>query len=219
MDGCRFLAGLSPEKGRVLMFHDIGNDSGELNIDINLFERILQKTNGMEYNVLKYWELAKNKFVALTFDDVMESFFTNGYPLLKKYNYPFTIFVNLSLLDTPGFITTNNLKELASDPLCTVGSHGMNHGYFANFSDEEALKDMKESQEKLQLLTGKAVELFAFPYGSVAAVGWGKHKLVRQVYRYGFSTVNSPIAKHNPLPLGFLPRMNVDNNTIKNLDL
>jgi peptidoglycan/xylan/chitin deacetylase (PgdA/CDA1 family) len=95
----------------------------------------------------------------------------------------------------------------------------MKHTFFSNYSNEEALQDMRGSKERLQELTGHSVELFAFPYGSFAACGWSTHKLVRQVYRYGFSTINAPITKRVLLPKGFLPRINVDNNTIKHIKL
>lgn len=213
------LSKLSEVRGKVLMFHDIGNPEGELNLDISAFERILQNADWGGQITLVNWEAAEKPFMFLTFDDVMESFYTNAYPLLKKYRAPFTLFVNLSLLDTLGYITTENLKELASDPLCTIGSHGMNHTYFSNYTKDEALQDMRESKEKLRQITGQLVELFAFPYGSFSACGWSTHKLVGQVYRYGFSTINAPITKKRLLPKGFLPRINVDNHTIKHITL
>ena len=219
MKWCSSLSKLSKERGKVLMFHNIGNPDGELNLDVPAFERILQNTDWGGQKTLVEWETAVTPFTALTFDDVMESFYTNAYPLLKKYRAPFTLFINLSLLDTPGYLSLKNLKELAADPLCTIGSHGMNHTYFAKYTKEEALQDMRESKEKLRQMTSQPVELFAFPYGSFAACGWRTHKLVRQVYHYGFSTINAPITKKMLLPKGFLPRINVDNHTIKHIEL
>lgn len=218
MDSCRMIAHLSREKGRVLMFHDIGNNGASLNIDTPSFEKILKKFSRVCIS-LDNIETSKEKFVALTFDDVMESFYTNGYPLLKRYHCPFTLFVSISLLDQPGYITTAMLKDMAKDPLCTVGSHGMKHCYFATYSKKEALEDMRNSKLMLQELTGQPVSLFAFPYGSFTACGFRTHKLVTSVYKYGFSTINAPIANKNFLPFGFLPRINIDNNTIKNFDL
>lgn len=221
MNGCSRLAGFSRERGRVLMFHDIGNMDGELNLDVPSFELILQTTSErcidlLDWNSFKYAN-GGGEFVALTFDDVKYSFYENAYPLLKRYNCPFTIFVNCELLDKPGYISSDNLRELASDPLCTIGSHGMKHTFFSKYTNEEALADMRKSKETLQGLTGREIELFAFPYGSFAASGWRKHKLVKDFYKYGFSTINAPIPKRNLISLGFLPRLNVDNNTFKKL--
>lgn len=218
MKGLANLAGIFSEKGKVLMFHDIGNSAGELNLDVSKFESILTKvTKANLYSLLE--ECPEEKFVSITFDDVMSSFYENAYPLLRDYNCPFTLFVNLSLLDTSGFLTTGQLKELSADPLCTVGSHGMKHGYFSLYTNEEALADMKESKQKLQRLTGQSIDMFAFPYGSFFACGWTKYKLVRQVYKYGFSTISAPIVRKSYMPCGFLPRINVDNNTINNIVL
>ena len=218
MNVCANLASLFDEKGKVLMFHDIGNSAGELNLDVPTFESILTKVTKVDLCFLLEG-CPEKKFVSITFDDVMSSFYENAYPLLREYSCPFTLFVNLSLLDTHGFLTTKQLIELSSDPLCTVGSHGMKHGYFSSYTEDEALNDMKESKYRLQQLTGQSIDLFAFPYGSFFACGWTKHKLVRQVYKYGFSTISAPIVRRGYMPCGFLPRINVDNNTINNIVL
>ena len=220
MRWCSVLSHLSSERGKVLMFHDIGNNDGELNLDVASFEQILQNASErcidlLDWDSIKY--VGGGKFYALTFDDVKYSFYENAYPLLKRYNCPFTIFVNCELLDKPGYISSDNLRELALDPLCTIGSHGLKHTFFSKYTNEEALADMKKSKETLQGLTGREVKLFAFPYGSFAACGWRKHKLVKAVYKYGFSTINAPIPQWGFISLGFLPRLNVDNNTFKKL--
>lgn len=219
MNGYSRLAGLSRECGRVLMFHNIGNSDGELNLDVASFEQILQNASERCIDLLD-WESIKyggGKFYALTFDDVKYSFYENAYPLLKRYNCPFTIFVNCELLDKLGYISSDDLRELALDPLCTIGSHGLKHTFFSKYTNEEALADMKKSKETLQGLTGREVKLFAFPYGSFAACGWRKHKLVKAVYKYGFSTINAPMPKRSLISFGFLPRLNVDNNTFKKI--
>ena len=45
------------------------------------------------------------KFALITFDDIPESVFTNAYPILKKYNIPFTIFVAIKYIGEKGFIS------------------------------------------------------------------------------------------------------------------
>ena len=122
------------EKGKVFMFHSVGGEKGEFNITVEQFEQILKRLK--EKNVARLEEWGEQKdFVCLTFDDVHVSFYTNAYPLLKKYELPFTIFVSCSLLDTEGYITTEMLKEMASCAFCTVGSHGWKHDYFYKFND------------------------------------------------------------------------------------
>ena len=58
---------------------------------------------------LENWERKNMIFFALTIDDVPENFYHNAYPLLEEAGIPFTLFVNVSLLDKEEFITQNNL--------------------------------------------------------------------------------------------------------------
>lgn len=48
-------------------------------------EKIIEK--------LKRKETIPSNWVALTIDDAYKSFYTQGLPLFKEYNYPFTLYV------------------------------------------------------------------------------------------------------------------------------
>lgn len=190
------------------MFHSIGGVKDEFNITVVLFEKILKRLNTNNVVPLEDWE-KQNDFVCLTFDDVPESFYTNAYPLLKKYELPFTIFVSCSLLDTAGYITTEMLKEMAANELCSVGSHGWEHGFFYKLGEKKVREDLKSSKDKLQSILGKDICLYAFPYGSFYACGLKHKHLVTEYYKYGFGTVATYITEPPLLPMYFLPRMNV----------
>ena len=64
------------------------------------------------HNKFKNWEREED-FYALTIDDVPENFYYNAYPLLKEASIPFTLFVNVSLLNKDGFITKEQLVEMS----------------------------------------------------------------------------------------------------------
>ena len=100
------------------------------------------------------------KRVALTFDDGLSDVFHIAYPFLKKKQIPFTVFVVTDFLDTDGYITTEELKTLAADPLVTIGSHGMSHKVFPQMTAEEKKKELIISKEKLEIVIGKEVDFF-----------------------------------------------------------
>lgn len=199
--------------GQILMMHSIGGKTGDFNIATKSFEELIAFIT--TYNVIRLeeWEDCNN-FYAVTFDDVFENFFSNGFPILKKHNCPFTIFVSLSLLDSPGYITTEQLKELAACPLCTLGSHGISHMPFADMSSKEFEENLKKSQNRLESITGRKIEMFAFPYGSYYECGFKRKHLVKKYYRYGFGTVQIPVTSPRLLPNYYLPRINVEEDTI-----
>lgn len=203
------------------MLHWVGDDvldeqTEPFRLSTAQFRTLLLWLKGKNVVRLERWETERD-FYALTIDDVPECFYQNAFPLLKEAGLPFTIFVNVSLLDTPGFISTDQLKEMAACPLCTVGSHGVNHGEFALLCKEQAATDLRQSREELERLIGKPVELFAYPYGSYYACGYAHKHLSAEVYRYAFGTVACPITHPSLLRPYFLPRINVDSQTIERL--
>lgn len=196
------------QRGRVYMFHSVGDARHDFNISVESFERFLASLKRNKVIRLEEWE-KKEGYVCLTFDDVADSFYYNAYPLLKEYRIPFTIFVSCSLLDTEGFITTDMLREIAECELSTIGSHGWSHTFYADFSKENAIVDLSSSKKKLEEVTHRSIEMYAFPYGSVYACGLNNKKQVGVVYKYGYGTIATPITKPSLLPNYFLPRIKV----------
>lgn len=203
-------------KGEILMFHNVGGEGGEFDVSIDALCELLERLKGKNIIRLEDWE-NENKFIALTIDDVPETFYKNAFPLFVSYGCPFTIFVSMSLLNTPGYITTAQLKEMSESPFCTVGSHGVNHAFFTEMKEDEALADLEKSKSQLESLIGKKVELYAFPYGSYYACGFKNKHLVAKVYKYGFGTVACPITNPMLLSKYFLPRINVSEKFLRKL--
>ena len=123
-------------------------------------------------------EVLKKK-VVLTFDDGFADIDSFVAPLLTRHGVPFTVFITTSLLNTEGYLTTEQLKVLAQNPLCTIGMHAHRHLQFRSSSKEELLADFCRCKEELCRLTGKEPLYYAFPYGSVYACSWQNSRVVR----------------------------------------
>lgn len=208
-------------QGKVLMLHWVGDkvlddECEPFRISVAQCKRLLSWLKSKNIIRLDNWEQSED-FYALTIDDVPENFYHNAYPLLKEYGIPFTLFVNVSLLDKDGFITKEQLIEMSQCDLCTIGSHGVNHGEYSLLKKEDALRDLKESKRALEQLIGKPVEMYAFPYGSYYACGYAYKHFAGDVYRYAFGTISCPITKPLLLKRFFLPRINVDVEFINSL--
>lgn len=217
-----FAASIFPTKGHVYMLHwvsdEVMHDEKEpFRISVLQFNKFLSRINNKIIK-LEDWE-SNNSFCAITIDDVPESFYVNAYPILKEQNIPFTIFVNVSLLDTGGYITREQLQEMSECECCTVGSHGINHIMYAGLSREEALKELKGSKEILESIIKGKVNIYAFPYGSYYACGFRNKKIATQVYKYAFGTVGCPVTKPMMFKNYFLPRINVDTKYIDSMSL
>ncbi len=165
-------------------------------------------------------DVFKNHFV-VTFDDIYDSVYENAYPVLKANKVPFIIFVTPSLIDAVDpsskhpMITPEHLKEMARDPLCIIGAHGMEHKPFRNYSEEEARRSMKESKRWLEDKLGKRVDFFAFPYGRrVEVSNVNIHTLSQCGYCCGFSALDGSLKQKWFSTRRFLPRILVDDEYV-----
>lgn len=199
------------------MFHNVGGaEASEFNISVSEFEAFLKRIANRRVVRLEEWKENKD-FYAISIDDVPEAFYHNAFPLLKQYNVPFTLFVATGLLDKEGYITTCQLKEMAACNLCTVGSHGINHGEYTLLSKEEKKRELSESSSFLGQLIGRPIEMYAFPYGSLYACGYGQKHLVADYYKYGFGTIQLPVTNPAILPDYYIPRLNVTSKNISTI--
>ena len=108
---------------------------------------------------------AKDRLVAITFDDGFRDNLTVALPLLEKFRLPMTLFVTPGFVGRDGYLAKEELREISSHPLVTIGAHGLEHRHFTLLSKEEAQFELLESRRQLESITGKVVDLMAWPYG------------------------------------------------------
>ena len=63
-------------------------------------------------------------------------------------------------------MSQDELRELAKEPLVTIGSHSISHPNFCTLDPATAAREFGESKRELEQVLGKAVELFSFPHGA-----------------------------------------------------
>lgn len=62
-------------------------------------------------------------------------------------------------------MTAQDLIHLSDDPLCSLGGHSMTHRNLARLSDQELQNEIAQSCQVVSQITGKPVDIFAYPYG------------------------------------------------------
>ncbi len=107
--------------------------------------------------------------VSITFDDGYKDNLYNAAPILLKYGMPFTVFISPCFLKEPGHVhmTPSELRELASMPNVTIGSHGMNHSSLTECDNSTLKEELSSSKKYLEDCLGKEVKAIAYPYGEV----------------------------------------------------
>lgn len=203
------------QQNKVYMIHHVNANKSLYSISKDNLDKFLAIMGNKVIPIEQIF--SKNRAIALTIDDVSEDFYLNGYPLFLKHKIPFTIFVCTDLIDKDGYITINQLLDMISSPLCTLGSHGAMHAYYRNMGTPKRDYFFKASKHQLEKITNKSVDYFAFPYGSFYACGFKRLSDVKKYYKLGFSTIPISISKHIRLPQYFLPRINLTNDLCKKL--
>ncbi|GGH01213.1 polysaccharide deacetylase family protein [Pedobacter zeae] len=119
------------------------------------------------YQYLVYGAKLPEKPIMITFDDTDEDQFTVGNTTLKKYGFKGVYFIMTVSIGRKGrinYMTKEQIKQLAEEGN-TIASHTYDHKNFATFTDADWTTQIDEPTKKLEQITGKKVEYFAFPYG------------------------------------------------------
>ena len=69
------------------------------------------------------------------------------------------------------FLSCEQARSLAADPLITIGSHGMTHRRFSQLPLQDLEAEMLNSRRILQKNLSAPVEHIAYPYGGIGACG------------------------------------------------
>ena len=77
-------------------------------------------------------------------------------------------------------IKWDQIKELASDPMVTIGSHCIDHFLLSKVSPSRAHFKIMESKKRLEAKLETEVKHFSFPYGSTKAFGVREIEMVQE---------------------------------------
>lgn len=166
----------------ILTYHNFTKDIGSSYI-INIieFEKQMNYLATHNYSVISLSELLKGlkngqfppKPVVITIDDGFKSTFTLAYPVLKKYNFPATLFIYTDFIEkNNNSLTWGEIKEMTENNL-EIGSHALSHYNLLKYKENENYenylarikKEIFLSKEILESKIGGKVKFFAYPYG------------------------------------------------------
>lgn len=122
------------------------------------------------YGIFNGQASAPGKPVVLTFDDGYIDFYTNAYPILRRFNFHAVSFIPTGLVGGSYYMNWNQIKEIAYSGLVVFEGHTVNHVSLTSLSYAAALKQLVDSKNVLQANTGYPVNFIAYPNG--ATNGW-----------------------------------------------
>ena len=105
-----------------------------------------------------------SKPVMLTFDDTDLDQFTVARPTLDKYGFKAVYFIMTVSLGRPNYMSKAQVKQL-SDEGNIIGSHTWDHHNVKKYQGKDWVTQIEEPTKKLEEITGKKINYFAYPFG------------------------------------------------------
>ncbi len=170
----------------VLGYHDFTTDgeATEMLLPTDAFRKQLQAIKDLQLKVLTLeeflaWKTGTLKLpersVLITIDDGWKTVYTHAYPILKEFEFPFTLFLYKDYVDGGGKALTSAMVEEMKANGASVGSHSVSHPYPSTVKKQIKLgpekytrflnKEFGESKQFLEEKFGAEITTYAYPGG------------------------------------------------------
>jgi len=186
----------------VLLYHHVepyslakkeGHD--KLTVDVNYFDKQMQYLAEHGYKSITAEELANaivshnnlGKAVVVTLDDGYMDTYTYAYPIAKKYKILLNLMIPTGLLNNPGYMTWDNLKEMVNSGTAFAYDHTWSHYSLPRSDEKKEEMEIMTAKNQLEQNLGKPVRIFTYPYGS------SNQQVVNILRRNGFVAAFSTI--------------------------
>lgn len=198
-------------KGTIFVFHEVdtinrNNVEPSSFCTVNMFKQLLERYRGDFCTLDDLLDCGNSDKCVITFDDVPESVFINAYSLLCENNVPFVIYLSPKFIGREGFLSVEQIKELANNPLCTIGAHTMNHTKLR--LECHSYEEMYDSKVAIEKIIGREVCHLAYPYGRADSISC---RVRKEAKRAGFKTATCTIPTKVPnlFDKWYIPRVAV----------
>jgi peptidoglycan/xylan/chitin deacetylase (PgdA/CDA1 family) len=176
-------------RATILMYHSIGMppEGAKLKglyVDPRMFHFQMWYLKKAGFKVVGMAEILEyihgkriqDKLVALTFDDGYQDFHDNAFPILKKFNYPSTVFLVSSLIGKENIWDKEQLhvrkplmdwdiiKELTKNGV-VFGAHSKTHPHLSEIPMKDLSSEIIEPKQVIEEKLHTSVDYFCYPYG------------------------------------------------------
>jgi len=202
----------------ILQYHRFGESRyPSTDIAVDLFKKQMAYLHDNHYNVVPLSLVVEDlihkkplpqKTVVITMDDAYRTVYTNAYPILKKYNFPATIFVNsLPVIHhSKRYMTWNEMREMGKNG-AEFANHTYSHEYLVRIDADKPLeykkdvtKEIVKCEKKLQKELGKYLcskpKMLAYPFGEFDI---RLMKIIKKLGYIGIAQNSGPVSQRSNL--------------------
>ena len=174
-----------------IMYHRFEeNKYPSTNIRMNIFLEHIEAIKKNEFDFYdprlfdeQFNKPKNNKKILLTIDDAFLSFYENAWPILKKNEIPFILFVSTEPIGKRGYMTWEQIKEIEKEKFAFIGNHSHTHEYLINFSFADFKDDIKKSIEIFNNNLGYNPIFFSYPFGEYSLE---QKNFIKKNFKYAF---------------------------------
>lgn len=170
------------DQANIFVYHRFSDSRyPSTNISLQDFRAHLDLLYQQEFTVIKLGQVIDRlrkgvslpqRCAVITVDDAYRSFLTDGWPLLKSYGYPVTLFVSTDTVGGGDYLNWKELRDLQDEGV-ELGSHSAGHVYLLDRLDSESAadwsarvsEDISRAQHAFESHLEMSPNLFAYPYG------------------------------------------------------
>ena len=120
--------------------------------------------NPKKFNQTLINEKMKRK-VLITIDDAFLSFYENAWPILKKEKIPFILFVSTREVGKYGYMSWQQIKEIAKENFVEIGNHSHSHEYLIDEKKITIKNDLLKSKLIFKEKLNSNSIFFSYPFG------------------------------------------------------
>lgn len=158
----------------VIYYHDVVEKTGHsfIRIDINKFTEQMEYLSLNNYKTYLFNEIpskfeksTKSKEIIITFDDGFISNYDIVFPLMKKLNLKFNIFLTTNFIGNKNYLTWQMIDEMFNSKLVGFGAHTHTHIDARDISEKNYNKEIFEVNNLICENIHSQINDFCFPYG------------------------------------------------------
>jgi peptidoglycan/xylan/chitin deacetylase (PgdA/CDA1 family) len=148
-----------------------------ITLDKNIFKKQIEYLSKHHYKTVSLGEIGRmlreakkipSNWVVLTFDDGLQDFYSEAYPVIKEYGFKATIFVFMDRINEGNDgLSWDEIIQLQNDGLIEIGSHSISHRPLTLIPSSEAMREIRASKVILEERLKRPVIAFAYPWGAL----------------------------------------------------
>lgn len=119
--------------------------------------------------------------------------------------------IDTSKLCSDLIMTWDEIRDLASDPLVTIGAHTRSHRAIGRLAIANARREIEESVQRISMELGRPCRHFSFPYGDASSAGPRDFQLARELgLKTAVTTRKGLLQPEHATALTGLPRVSLN---------